>query len=370
MISYAQWGNELYYGRRSYNIVGNRKIFIGIGLTLVAICLVLAVFPGINPGIEFTGGTEFTISSPKEHSQQLAQEVLNKYDRGADARVTNLGTSDIRVQTDAMESADAQEAAHALAQAYGVADTDVAHNLVGPVWGQQITTKAAISLVVFLVLVGFVMTLYFWTWTMSFSAIFALLHDVTLTVGVFAITQVEVTPATIIGLLTILGYSLYDTVVVFDKVRELTADLTMQRKRTYAELVNLAVNQTMVRSINTSITAILPVGAILFVGSYLLGAGTLRDISLALFVGMIVGTLSSIFIASPMLVALRSREQVIKEHTKRVERRREKEAAQGDSQEASDQSEGSEGSDTGMVEAAGFHKGQAAQPKRLPRSKR
>ena len=171
-------------------------------------------------------------------------------------------------------------------------------------------------------LVALLMTAYFRSWRMAASALLALVHDIAVTVGVFAILQVEVSPATVIGFLTILGYSLYDTVVVFDKVRELTADVYDQKHYTFAEYVNLAVNQTMVRSINTSVVALLPVGSILIIGSVALGPGTLVDISLALFIGMIAGTYSSIFIASPLLVTFQELSSKTREHNAAVERER------------------------------------------------
>jgi preprotein translocase subunit SecF len=206
------------------------------------------------------------------------------------------------------------------------------------------------------------MTLYFRAWRMAVSGVVALFHDLVVTVGVYALVGWEITPATVIGFLTVLGYSLYDTVVVFDKVRENTEDVLDQTQYTYGEAANLAVNQTMVRSINTSIVALLPVGSILFIGAFLMGAGTLRDISLALFVGMLAGTFSSIFVATPLEVALRGFEPKIKTHTAKVLTRR---AAEG-------------GSATGGVSRltpigatrAGVHQGQSAQPRRKRRSRR
>ncbi|HVN12301.1 MAG TPA: protein translocase subunit SecF, partial [Kineosporiaceae bacterium] len=157
------------------------------------------------------------------------------------------------------------------------------------------------------------------------AAIVALIHDLIITAGIYALVGFEVTPESVIGFLTILGYSLYDTVVVFDKVRENTEHIGATTKRTYAEAANLAVNQTLVRSINTSVVALLPVGAILFIGALLLGAGTLKDISLALFVGIAAGTYSSIFIATPLLVQLRMREPEMKAQAERVQHRRSEE---------------------------------------------
>jgi preprotein translocase subunit SecF len=226
------------------------------------------------------------------------------------------------VQTDRLTLTQVDEVKSALAKAYKVPENDITSDFVGPSWGKDVSNKAITSLVVFLVLVSLVITLYFRTWKMAVAAIVALVHDLLLTVGLYALVGFEVTPESVIGFLTILGYSLYDTVVVFDKVRENTDHITASTRRTYAEAANLAVNQTLVRSINTSVVALLPVGSILFIGALLLGAGTLKDISLALFVGIAAGTYSSIFIATPLLVHLRMREPELKAQAERVLRRR------------------------------------------------
>ncbi len=194
----------------------------------------------------------------------------------------------------------------------------MSQNLIGPSWGKQVATKALTGLGVFLVLVILFIWAYFREWRMSVAAVVALAHDLLITAGVYAWSGFEVTPATVTGLLTILGYSLYDTVVVFDKVRENTRGILRSNTRTYAERANLAVNQTLVRSINTSITALLPVAALLLVGTTVLGSGPLKDLALALFVGMAAGTYSSIFIATPFAVQLKEREPTIKAHTARV----------------------------------------------------
>ncbi len=210
------------------------------------------------------------------------------------------------MQTAQLSSDQTTKAADALSAAYGGAK--VSSQFIGPSWGADVTSKAVRGLIVFLVLVTLVMTIYFRNWRMAAAALVALVHDMVITVGVYAAIGWEVSPATVIGFLTILGYSMYDTVVVFDKVRENNAKLFEQKRYTHAELSNLALNQTLVRSINTSVVALLPVGGILFIGAFLLGTGTLRDISLALFVGIIAGTFSSIFIATPVEVSLRNRE--------------------------------------------------------------
>ncbi|MDO4664781.1 MAG: protein translocase subunit SecF [Actinomycetaceae bacterium] len=361
MRSFAQWGNDLYAGRTSYNIIGNRKKFVTIGLSVIIISLILMVFPGLNPSIDFKGGTEFQISGAPVDQLAPARKTISKYRGGENAQVTDLGTSGVRVQTEQLNTKDQRQARKDLAAAYNLDAEKVTATTIGPSWGADVTKKALLSLVIFLVLVGIVMTLYFRTWAMSFSALFALLHDLTITGGVFALARVEVSPATIIGLLTILGYSLYDTVVVFDKVRELTKDFQDQRKYTYGELVNLAVNQTLVRSINTSVVAILPVGAILVVSTIVLGGGTLRDISLALFVGTIVGTASSILIASPMLVMIRNRHFAA--HNEAVAARR-----RGEDVDIVKNEDGKTVVAKPVV--PGRHLGQDAQPKRRSRSKR
>ena len=370
MISYSNWGNELYSGKRSYGIVPNRRIFIGIGLTMILLSAIALVFPGLNPSIEFEGGTEFTVSEVASSDPAPARDVVSQIKETKGAQVTTIGlestsTRGIRVKTQQLTTPVQRDVAAKLAAAYKVDKNNVNVSVIGPSWGSQVSTKAVQSLFTFLALVAIVMAIYFRTWTMSVAALFALMHDVLITGGVLALTRVEISPATVIGLLTILGYSLYDTVVVFDKVRELTTDFTEQRRYTYAELVNLSVNQTMVRSINTSIVALVPVTAILMMASFVLGGGTLRDISLSLFVGMIVGTFSSIFIASPLLVILRQREAGVKKHNEQVfARRRAAHDSNTDTQVADE--------DLEVVAplVAGHHRGQEAQPKRKPRSKR
>jgi preprotein translocase subunit SecF len=235
--------------------------------------------------------------------------------------ITTSGTDGIRIQTEPLTSEEVGVVKEALIDAGA---SDVSQQSVGPTWGQQVANKALIGLLVFLVLVVLFIWAYFREWRMSAAAIVALAHDVVITIGVYALTGFEVTPATVTGLLTILGYSLYDTVVVFDKVRENTRGIAASSRRTYADAANLAVNQTLVRSINTSLAALLPVGAILWVGTFQLGSGPLKDLALALFVGMAAGTYSSVFIATPLLAQLKMREPAMKAQARRVEQRRHK----------------------------------------------
>ena len=310
-VGFAQWGNDLYTGKRSYDIVGHRRWWYTISGILVVAAVVLLFKPGLNPGIEFRGGSEFVVSGVADRDQQKAIDAVATIDTEEVARVSNMGSDSLRVQTRELSNDQVEQVSKSLQQAFGVDASQVTSTFIGPTWGADVSKKAVTGLVVFLVLVTVVMTLYFRNWRMAVSALVALFHDIAITAGVYAAVGWEVTPATVVGFLTILGYSIYDTVVVFDKVRENTDGVVHQSRYTYSEKANLAVNQTLVRSINTSVVALLPVAAILFIGAFVLGAGTLRDIALALFVGMLVGAYSSIFLATPLEVTLREREPEI-----------------------------------------------------------
>ena len=364
MMSFAQWGNALYSGEKSYGIVTRRTLFARIAAVLMVLSILAITILGFNRSIEFTGGSQFTVVGVAGTGQETAYDALAEEGLTSDVRVSALGSDSIRVQTAALDTTRTAAVRGALAEAYGVDQADVQSSSIGPTWGQDVTRKAVQSLVIFVVLVAVIMTVYFRSWTMSGAAMIALAHDILVTVAVFAVTRVEVSPATVIGVLTILAYSLYDTVVVFDKVRELTRGVWDQRRYTYAELVNLAVNQTMVRSINTSVVAVLPVASILFIGTWLLGTGTLTDISLALFVGMIAGTYSSIFVASPFLVILEERRARTREHNATVQKAR--------ALAAGGHSDGTEAPAHTRVAPVkpGHHLGQAAQPVRTSRRNR
>lgn len=365
-MSYASWGNSLYSGKRSYNIIGARKQLIGAGLGLIVLSLLLIGILGLQKSIDFKGGTEVTIPNVAA-AQAPANQAVAALAEVKNAKVTSLGTDSVRIQTDTLSAETVKKFQAELAKVYKIDQKEIAVTTIGPSWGSDVTNKAIQSLVIFFILVGLMLTLYFRTWTMPVAALFALCHDVLITGAVLAVTRVEISPATIIGVLTILGYSLYDTVVVFDKVRELTDDYTTQSRNTYGELVNLAVNQTLVRSINTSVVALLPVLAILSISSVLLGGGTLRDISAALAVGMIAGTASSIFIAPTVLVALRSRHHKVAGHTQKVMKVRAK-ALELDKN--LDELSEEELAKVAHPIRAGAHLGRSAQPTRKPRSKR
>ena len=320
MSRLTTFGNALYTGEKSFDFVGNRVRWYLIGATIVILAIVLTILRGgFVFGIEFRGGSEFRVSAPASLSEQTAIDTVTSVaGLSSNPRVSIVGGDSVRVQTEQLTDAQTTELRGDLAEAYATDVEQVTASFIGATWGQDITRQALIGLAVFLVLVSLVMALYFRTWKMSLAALTALAHDLILTAGIYGVLGYEITPAAVIGLLTILGYSLYDTVVVFDKVRENTSQDGEESRRTFAESVNLAVNQTLVRSINTSVVAVLPVGSILFIGSLLLGAGTLRDIALALFIGMIAGTYSSIFIAAPLYVHLRENEPENKKQGRRV----------------------------------------------------
>jgi len=319
MSKMREFGNQLYSGERSFNFVGRRKIWYAIAAVAVILSIALPVLRGgFNFGIEFRGGSEFRLTNSQSLQQSVAVDAVHSVVPAAQVTVTTVGEADLRIQTEQLGDEQSEQVRLALAEAFGIESSLVASSFIGPNWGAEITRQALIGLFVFLGIVSLLMAFYFRSWKMSAAALIALAHDLVFTLGVYAGVGFEVTPAAIIGFLTILGYSLYDTVVVFDKVRENTADIELSETRTFGEAVNLAVNQTLVRSINTSVVSVLPVAAILFIGSLLLGAGTLRDISLALFVGTIVGTYSSVFLAAPVYVHLREREPALKAAAEKV----------------------------------------------------
>lgn len=366
MISLAALGNQLYSGRTSIPFITRRRLWYMIAVVVIAVSGILVVKPGLNPGIDFKGGSEITVTGITDASESPANDVLRDQDLSSGSSVTTMGTSSVRVQTNELDKTELDALAGELATAYGVDQADVSATTIGPTWSADVTTKAIRGLVLFFLLVGGLIWAYFRTWKMAAAALLALAHDIVVTVGVYAASGFEVTPATIIGVLTILGYSLYDTVVVFDKIRENTAHYESQTRATYAELANLAVNQTFIRSINTSVVGVLPVASLLVVGAFVLGAGTLRDIALTLFIGMIAGTLSSIFLATPLLVDLRSREKSVVDQAARVEAAR--------ARSAEDSEDATQGVTVVTASVApllpGHHLGVSAQPKKKSRKKK
>ncbi|MFC5370060.1 protein translocase subunit SecF [Arcanobacterium bovis] len=367
-------GNDLYSGRKSFNVIGLRKIWFGIIILAILASITSVFVKEPNLGIEFRGGSQFTVSNTKIDSHDGAYKVIAQVGKDDAPRVSSLGSNSIRVQTTSLDDQSTQKVKEELAKAYQVPEKEVTSTFIGPSWGKDIMDKAIRAMIVFLVAVSIVLIAYFRSWTIAVGAIGALLHDFVVTLGIYWILGLEITPATIIGILTILGYSLYDTVVVFDKVRENTLELRKQRKITYEESANLAINQTLIRSINTSITGLLPVMAVLFIGVGIFGAETLRDLALVMFVGMLLSTLSSIFIAAPLAVALALRNDDIAAHTRSVlasrgelghETSKDLESVDGASEE-SDMITGAHLDDR----VAGQHKGNSAQPKKRKKRNR
>ena len=322
MSKFGQIGAALYRGDVSIDFVKRRNTWYLISLAIVLVALGGLFFRGLNYGIEFRGGVEFQaqISNPSDKVEDVTNAVTGTGIEAAQSPVVVASNNDsIRVQTEPLSLDEINIITEALT---AEGSTEVSTSSIGPTWGEAIAKKALTGLIVFVILVVIFIWAYFREWRMSVAAIVALGHDLLITVGVYALTGFEVTPATVTGFLTILGFSLYDTVVVFDKVRENTRNITASTRRTYSESANLALNQTLVRSINTSIAALLPVGAILYVGVFQLGSGPLKDLALALFVGMAAGAYSSIFIATPLLAQLKMREPAMQAQAKRVYARR------------------------------------------------
>lgn len=315
-MRFSGLGGRLYRGETSLEIIGGRKKWYSLSAVFILVSLVVLGFKGVELSIEFKGGSSFTVTTNSGTIEQ-AREAVSSSGYTDELRVQTIGEDKIRVQTGVIEQSLANSIQDLLAAKFGVTIESIDTQNVGPSWGEEISRKALQGLVAFLVIIMIYLALTFEP-KMAIAAIVALIHDIFITVGIYALVGFEVSPSTIIGFLTILGYSLYDTVVVFDKVRENTRAITATGRYTYSQAANLAVNQTIVRSLNTSLIALLPVAAILFVGAGLLGAGTLKDLSLALFIGLIAGTYSSIFIAAPVLAQLREREPAIKALNQRV----------------------------------------------------
>lgn len=313
---------RLYTGHLSYDFVKHRKSWFIFSGALVALTIVILLIRGLTLGIEFRGGTDFqapmkieagTVDEVRSHLNELSVKEL-------EAQVFSLGDSQIRIQTRSLTPDETTTTRAEIAKLAGVDSDEVTYNAIGASWGQQITKQALIALVVFVVLVMLLIGVYFRDWKMSIAAIVSVFHDLLVTVGVYAAVGFTVTPSTVIGILTIMGYSLYDTVVVFDKIRENTKGIE-ETNFTYAEQANRAINQVLVRSMNTTVIGILPVLA-LFIAGAALQSDPLADLGLALLVGMIAGAYSSLFIAAPLLIWMREREPKMVEHREQLERRK------------------------------------------------
>lgn len=326
-------GARLNRGEVAYDFIGNRKLWYGLSILITITAIVALAVRGLNMGIEFQGGAVFT--TPKsEVSVSQAQEYAEEAS-GHPAVVQKLGSGALRIQVGGLDTEKSDQVRSELAKDLNIAETKIAAELVGPSWGEQIANKAWTGLGVFMILVVIYLAIAF-EWRMAVAALIALIHDLTITVGIYSLVGFEVTVGTVIGLLTILGYSLYDTVVVFDSLKEGTKDITKQTRYTYSDLANRSINGTLIRSINTTVVALLPVAGLLFIGGGVLGAGMLNDISLSLFVGLAAGAYSSIFIATPLVADLKERDPAMKALKKRVLAKRASAAAKGEPLDADD----------------------------------
>lgn len=295
---------RLYRAETAFDFVGRRRRWFTISAALIVISIASLALRGLNLSVDFEGGTVIETANPADASLAEVRSALADVGQaGARVQLVNDG-EEVRVQTAALDIEAEEELLDTVLGVTG-ADAPLAVRSVGPTFGDQITESALRALVVFLIVVTLFIAWRF-EWKMALAALAALFHDLLITAGVYSITGFEVTPATVIAILTILGYSLYDTVVVFDKMLEEIQ--YFGEDKPLPEIINLSMNLVLMRSIGTSLTSLLPVGSLLFIGSFLLGAATLREFALALFVGIAAGTYSSIFVASPLVAMWKSTE--------------------------------------------------------------
>ena len=333
---------RLYTGTGAFEVVGRRKLWFGISFLIVAIAIASIVLRGFTFGIDFEGGTKMSFPRAGVNGEASISQVEETFAQtlGLSAQsvvvVGNGSTATVQIRSEALDNTQTANLREALFEKFGPLGVDgkpskqaISDSAVSETWGGQITRKALIALAVFLVLVAIYITLRYERY-MALAALAALGFDLITTAGVYSLVGFEVTPATVIGLLTILGFSLYDTVIVFDKVEENTKGFEHTTRRTFAEQANLAINQTFMRSINTSLISIMPVLSLIVVAVWVLGVGTLKDLALVQLVGILVGTYSSIFFATPLLVTMRERTELVRSHSRRVLNRRHRLAAAGD----------------------------------------
>jgi preprotein translocase subunit SecF len=312
---------RLYRGDISVNIVGRQKMWYAISGVILLVSVAALLIRGLNFSVEFKGGSVFSFPAATSVTQGDITRVVTAAG-GGQVSAQHVGGlhAHWQVTTGQLSTSITNQVQNALQNTFHVAPNAMSVQFTGPTWGSQITSKAILALIIFLVVIVLYLAFAF-EWKMAVAAFTALMHDILITVGIYALIGFQVSPTSVIGLLTILGYSLYDTVVVFDKVRENTAGLLTSERSTYTQAANLALNQTLIRSINTSLTALIPVASILFIGGALLGAGTLNDLSLVLFVGMLSGTYSSLCIATPVLADLKEREPAYRKLAERLARK-------------------------------------------------
>jgi len=337
---------RLYTGTGAFNVIGKRRLWFAFSFLIVAAAVASIVLRGFTFGIDFEGGTKVSFPRAGANGEASVSQVEDTFREtiGVDPQsvvvVGNGATQTVQIRSETLDNQETEKLRQALFDKFQPKGTDgkpakqaISDSAVSETWGGQITKKALIALAVFVVLVTIYITIRYEKY-MAISALAALGFDLITTAGVYSVVGFEVTPATVIGLLTILGFSLYDTVIVFDKVEENTKGFEHTTRRTFAEQANLAINQTFMRSINTSLISIMPILALMVVAVWVLGVGTLKDLALVQMVGVLVGTYSSIFLATPLLVTLRERTELVRTHTRRVLNRRNKPAvaaAEGDS---------------------------------------
>jgi len=311
---------RLYSGQLSYDFIARTRRWYLISGVFLVVSLAALLLRGLNLGIDFKGGSTYELPRGTG-SVAVAQDVLHRQGVADPVvqQLTSNGSTKLRIVTPVQSQAQVDGTITALSSRFGVKTDDVTSSTVGPTWGSEISRKAIQGLVIFLIAVVLYLTFRFEP-RMALAAMLALIHDLLITVGIYVLVGFEVTPATVIAVLTILGFSLYDTVIVFDRVRELTQNMSAVGRITYAGAANNALNQTVMRSLNTSFIGVLPVASLLFVGAGLLGAGTLKDLALAQFVGILAGTYSSIFIATPLLVQFKEREPAVRAMNAKVVR--------------------------------------------------
>ncbi|MEH0936619.1 protein translocase subunit SecF [Micromonospora psammae] len=320
--------SRLYRGEAGLNIVGRRKLWFGVAAGLVLLAVLSFAANGFKLGIEFAGGNSFQVPASVgtlDSAREQIDEALAAENTGAEVvtaqKVGGTGGDFYEMRTTQLSPEQANAVKGEIAERFGIQPGQISGDQVSEAWGKQVTERALLGLVLFVAVVSLYLILRF-EWRMAVAAIASLFMNLILTAGIYSLVGFEVTPSTIIGFLTILGFALYDVVVVFDKVQENTRGITANNNLTYGEASNLALNQSLMRSLNTSVVALLPVGGLLFIGAGLLGAGTLKDLGLVLFVGMAVAFLTSILLATPLLVLLKNYDPRIQAHTKRVLARR------------------------------------------------
>jgi preprotein translocase subunit SecF len=297
--------HRLYHGETSFDFMGHKRWWFGLSAVIIVAGVISLIVSGLNLGIDFKGGVTWQAKA-NGVSVSAMRDAVRPFGIG-DATIQTTGNGFIKVSSKHLSQDKQNQVTDAIAKEAHVTAQQVSINDVGPSWGKAVTNKARTALIVFFILITVYISFRF-EWKMAAAAIIAVIHDILITVGVYSISRFEVTPATVVAFLTILGYSLYDTIVVFDRIEENTRGLSASGRMTYSDTVNLSMNQVLMRSLNTSFVAILPVASVLFIGVYVLGATALEDFALALLVGLITGAYSSIFIASPALVMFKERE--------------------------------------------------------------